>query len=80
MFQAITADYDKNSHRFEYIEKAGLYLMQKSEPSDSVNIENDLRAFKKKHSEVKERLDKLQSQPTKSEPVSHLFYGYAFLN
>ena len=43
--QSIKEDLEQNAHRLEYIDKAGLYLMQKCEPPNCVQTQNELDEF-----------------------------------
>ncbi len=43
--QDTKAALQENAHRLEYVDKAGLYLMQKSEPPECVRTQDDLDAF-----------------------------------
>ena len=43
--QKIKAELESQKQRLEYIDRAGLYLMQKLEPADAVEIDRDLDKF-----------------------------------
>ena len=43
--QTLQEEFDQNTHRLQYIDRAAAYLLQKSEGNDAVQIEHDLDVF-----------------------------------
>ena len=57
-FQAMKDELAQNQHRLDYIDKAGAYLIAKSAPEDSVQIQSDVDHF---HQVLEQVLSRLHS-------------------
>jgi uncharacterized coiled-coil DUF342 family protein len=82
--QTLQGEIEQNSHRLEYIEKGGEYLLQKCESRDAVQIQKDIDEFRQVVDEVVTRLNKCQKrlQKTSSGEVrninSYMMKGFTF--
>ncbi len=76
IFQGIKADLEQNAHRLEYIDKAGLYLLQKCESSDCVSTQRDLDNF---HALLNSVLAKLISNGEKAASMAKGKVGWNHL-
>lgn len=53
---------EQNQHRFDYIDKAGAYLIQKCEASDAVQIQRDVDEFHDRVQALHERINKYKEK------------------
>ena len=60
--QSMREEMQQNGHRLQYMDKAGAYLVQKSDPDDSAQIQRDLDHFQKVLEQVLTRLNKVNAK------------------
>ena len=54
----------QNSHRLQYIDRAGAYLIHKSEPADASQVQRDLDNFQQVLEQVLTRLNSVHTKLT----------------